>query len=277
MADTMPPVSDDGTQARRTRRVGAYAKLLANYASDDALMAAGEAAELLFVRGLAFCATSDADGYITDAQVERYVGAGMKDAMKRALRLCEVGVWQRVTGGFVVRSWLKIHESSVEKGRRRKADRERKARPDFQTDSDTQSVRIPDGSQAEDAPESLSLIHDRTGQDSATTQQSSPSLGEERPETLRALPASMPPLKWTTPSDARCTQHVGVADPGPCKGCRAAREREERQLEREQDKAQREADSRRINCDRCDGYNEVDPDTKLPTKRKCDHERRAAS
>lgn len=102
------------------------------------------------------------------------------------------------------------------------------------------------------------------------------SLGEERPETLRSVAASEPSPKLATPNDARCTRHAGVADPGPCKGCAAARERDERKLERERDQAQRDADARRLNCTRCDGYNVVDPDTKLPTKHKCDHERAAS-
>lgn len=150
------------------RRVGAYAKLLANYASDDAIIAAGEAAELLFVRGLAFCATSDSDGYITEGQLLRIVGAGMRDAPRRAARLVVEGLWEKLDGGYLVRSWVKIHETAEEKGRTRRKDRERKHHP------------IPDGIQMEHAPEStptlngaptdsLSLIHDRytTGQNSA--------------------------------------------------------------------------------------------------------------
>ncbi len=82
------------------RRVGAYGKLLANYASDDAIIAAGEAAELLFCRAIAFLATSDSDGYITDGQLVRVVGAGMKDAVKRARKLVEVGLWLRDGDGY---------------------------------------------------------------------------------------------------------------------------------------------------------------------------------
>jgi hypothetical protein len=128
----------------RRRRVGAYAKLLANYPSDDAIIEAGEKAELLFVRGLAFCASSDSDGYITDSQLVRVVGSGMTDAKKRAQTLVKVGVWQRVDGGYVVRSWLKIHESSEEKGYKRKTDRERKRAQNPQ-DVQPDSERNPSG------------------------------------------------------------------------------------------------------------------------------------
>lgn len=174
MAKSMPPV-DDGEAPKGQRRVGAYAKLLANYASDDAIIEAGESAELLFVRGLAFLATADSDGFITDAQVVRYVGAGMRDAAKRAQRLVKVGVWERVEGGYHVRSWLKIHESAVEKGRKRKADRERKARQ--AADSANDSARIPRGIQTEGVSESLLCSYvSREGdtEQSITSQDSAP-------------------------------------------------------------------------------------------------------
>lgn len=128
--------------------------MLANYAADDAIIAAGEHAELLYVRGLAFCATSDSDGYVTEAQVVRYIGAGMKDALKRAERLVECGLWVRADGGFQVRSWLRIHTSSEERGRARKLDRERKAAAPFRAESE----RNPSGIRREAAPDSLSLI-----------------------------------------------------------------------------------------------------------------------
>lgn len=266
MADTMPPSSDDGKQARR--RVGAYAKLLANYASDDAIIEAGEAAELLFVRGLAFCATSDADGFITDAQVVRYVGAGMKDALKRAERLAATGLWERLDGGYLVRSWTKIHETAADKGRRRKADRERKRKT---PDSEPPSETIPAGIHAEDAAESLSMTlqcSDTTPQGSATDG----SLGGERPEPLRAVPVTEPPLSSST--DARCTAHRGVANPGPCNGCRAARERAEAKASRAAEQIQREAEAAARNCTRCDGVRVVD-DQGNPTRKLCDHRRSA--
>lgn len=279
MTDTMPPPSDNGEGAKRLKRVGAYAKLLANYASDDAIIEAGEPAELLFVRGLAFCATSDADGYITDAQVVRYVGAGMRDALKRADRLAIVGLWKRVDGGYMVRAWTKIHETAEDKGRRRKADRERKRKDaipsDVDADSETTSARIPDGIHAEGAPESLSMNSAVTQQRNDTTAQDGSSLGGDRYETLRVVPATEPPQKLTSPEDARCTSHVGVAEPGPCKGCRAAREKAEKDVASDIERQRREDERAGRDCDECDGIWIVDPVTKLPTRRRCGHRRTA--
>lgn len=150
------------------RRLGAYAPLSAMYADDDAIIAAGEKAELLFVRSLAFCAgMPEQDGYITERQLERRVGAGMPDVSERAETLVREGLWERVDGGFIVRAWLKWNRSSEDLGRERKKDRDRKAakaeeirsvlgsevQPEPPTesgpDSDTLSERIPAGIQPE--------------------------------------------------------------------------------------------------------------------------------
>lgn len=111
----------------RPKSLGSYVPLSASYYLDDALMEAGEKAELLYVRGLAFCANADSDGFISYRQVTSVVGVGMRDTSARAARLVEVGVWEAVDGGYVVRSWLKWNRSAAEIGRARKQDRERKA------------------------------------------------------------------------------------------------------------------------------------------------------
>lgn len=255
MADTMPPASDTATKARR--RVGAYAKLLGNYASDDALIEAGEAAELLFVRGLAFCSTSDADGYITHAQVVRYVGAGMRDAAKRAERLADVGVWERHDGGYLVRSWTKIHETSEQKGRRRKQDRERKVIPlGIQTESET----TPDGILKTVGSEYVSLIQGTTEHD--TTEQVVGSLEGERPEILRPIPDSKLPT---------CSTHPNGDYDGPCGGCMRVRESRDKAEQR----TKTDAVERAKNCRVCEGMGFVLDDDKNPTRRKCEHRRSA--
>lgn len=269
---SIPPPGSDTTPEARRKRVGAYAKLLANYASDDAIIDAGEDAELLFVRGLAFCATSDADGYITDAQVTRYVGAGMRDAAKRARRLAEVGLWERVDGGYVVRSWLKIHDSTAEKGRQRAKDRERKKAA---ADSAASSERNPDGIQTEGSAESLSLIQSTavTQQRNDTTEQVDGSSRGDRPETLRAVAATDPPKGKPTSS---CTRHpYGNPDDEPCNGCKRDSEQKAKDAAKDAERAARAAEAAARGCTRCDGANVIDPDTKLPTKRKCDHRRSA--
>ena len=110
----------------RPKSLGSYVPLSASYYLDDAVMEAGERAELLFVRGLAFLAQADSDGFISNRQIS-VLGIGMRDASARAKRLVDVGLWQEVDGGYVVRSWLKWNKSAADIGRLRKQDRERKA------------------------------------------------------------------------------------------------------------------------------------------------------
>lgn len=107
------------------KRLGAYAKLSATYYRDDAVLAAGDAAEVLFCRSLAFCAEAGSDGYITDRQVV-VIGVGLKGLTKRVASLVTEGVWEKVDGGYVVRSWLKWNRSAEEAGMVRRKDRERK-------------------------------------------------------------------------------------------------------------------------------------------------------
>jgi hypothetical protein len=118
----MPPLNN------HVRRKGSFAPLSAHYYLDDALAQAGEAAELLYVRGLAFCAATLSDGFISDAQLPRGPGVGMRDAEKRAKKLVEVGAWVREDGGFRVRTWLTWNRSKQEILEAAETDRERKAR-----------------------------------------------------------------------------------------------------------------------------------------------------
>lgn len=113
----------------RVRRNGSYAPLSAHYYKDDAIAEAGERAELLYVRGLAFCADVLTDGFISDLQLIRFVGVGMADAKRRADRLGRAGLWIRddERGGWVVKSWDKWNQSLTEIKAKQKADAERKA------------------------------------------------------------------------------------------------------------------------------------------------------
>lgn len=130
----------------QVRRRGAYAPLAATYFTDDDVMEAGEEAELLFVRGLAFCAGNPAsDGYITDKQVSRVIGAGMGDLAERVQQLVSVGLWERLPGGYAVRSWLKWNKSAEEMGRFRARDRDRKsAKSDTEQASDDKAEPDPE-------------------------------------------------------------------------------------------------------------------------------------
>ena len=113
------------------RRNGSFAPLSAHYYDDDAIIAAGERAEVLYTRSLAFAARKPADGFISDLQLTTFRLPGVR---ARAARLCEVGLWERVeddllgTGsGYRIRSWLKHNASKaeIEEKQRKDADRKR--------------------------------------------------------------------------------------------------------------------------------------------------------
>lgn len=144
----------------KVRRLGSFAPLSASAWTDDALAEAGEAAELLFYRALSFSAHVLRDGFVTDHQLVRMVGHGMRDAKKRADRLCAVGLWVREDGGYRVRSWLKWNRSRTEIEDLQRKDAGRKASggasPTGKRDtSDSDSARTPNGIQPESESDTL--------------------------------------------------------------------------------------------------------------------------
>ncbi len=112
------------------KRNGSYAPLSAHYYKDDAIALAGERSELLYVRGLAFCADILKDGFISDVQLARFPGVGMTGLQKRANTLVEVGLWERVDGGYWVKGWSKWNLTMAEIRERQQKDSTRKARSD---------------------------------------------------------------------------------------------------------------------------------------------------
>lgn len=141
----------------RAKSLGPYTPLAENYYLDDAILEAGEHAELLFLRCLSYLASGTTDGYISELQMRHAVGVSLRAVPKRVEKLVEVGLLVRVDGGFVVRSYLKWNKSAEEIGRYRKQDRDRKARK--QAEVDPNSDRNPGGVQPDSAPH-FTALHD---------------------------------------------------------------------------------------------------------------------
>lgn len=110
----------------KVRRRGAYAPLSATYYEDDAIVEAGEKSELLYLRGLAFCAGHPTDGFISDAQINRFVGSGMDELESRKAQLVATNLWVLVPGGILVRAWTKWNKTCAETGFELAKDRDRK-------------------------------------------------------------------------------------------------------------------------------------------------------
>ncbi|TFB96548.1 MULTISPECIES: hypothetical protein [unclassified Cryobacterium] len=132
----------------RPKSNGPYAPLSATYYRDDAILAAGEQAELLFVRCLAFLADSASDGYITDRQMRLVVGMGMRNVSGRCARLVELGLLTCIDDAYLVRGWLKWNKSTDEIGKYLKRDRERKSAV-----KGDNSARNDDGIRTDSAPQ----------------------------------------------------------------------------------------------------------------------------
>ena len=135
----------------RPKSKGAYVPLAAQYFMDDAILEAGPDAELLFVRMLSFLASIPSDGFITDRQVA-IVAGGLRAPQRRVQALLNVGLIEQVSGGFLVRSWLKWNRSADEVGKLLAKDRERKARKHAEEAGN--SERNPDGIRADSSPQS---------------------------------------------------------------------------------------------------------------------------
>lgn len=122
------------------RKPGAYAPLSAHYADDEAIMQAGEAAELLYLRMLAYAArTPLTEGWISEAVMVSRLGfredvreTVREDVRELALsrrieRLREAGLITRDGTGYQIASWLRWNKSAAEMGKERARDRKRKA------------------------------------------------------------------------------------------------------------------------------------------------------
>lgn len=116
------------------KRPGIYAPLSAHYFDDEAIMEAGEHAELMFVRMLAFAArTPTTEGHLSRAVCLTRLGIVSSEndpetyPEKRLERLRETGLVTATDTGFQINSWLRWNPSSEQLGRERSRDRERKA------------------------------------------------------------------------------------------------------------------------------------------------------
>ena len=98
-------------------------KLAANYADDPKIVAAGEQAELLFVRALAYCAREETAGLVSKNLVKRLTPS---NANRRAATLVKVGLWVEVEDGYQIKRWADWQSELDALAARRRSDRDRK-------------------------------------------------------------------------------------------------------------------------------------------------------
>jgi hypothetical protein len=185
----------------KVRGRGSYAPLSAHAYKDDALAEAGESAELLYYRALSFAADVLRDGLVTDSQLIRLVGHGMRDAKKRADRLCAVGLWVREEKGYRIRSWLKWNRSVSEINHLKEKDAGRKAGTGAvpigqDAMSDSESERNPNGIHAESERSGSGVVngfHTPTPDTTPESDTESATTGSARKRAARRLPDGWQP------------------------------------------------------------------------------------
>lgn len=215
-----------------------------------------------------YCKAEKTDGHVPFEIVGKLCYPdGLKLGLRDADRLVDVGLAERTDTGYFFGKFLKRNKSKAEI--EALAEKKAEAGRIGGKASGLSRKGEADGKHPASSPRSHT---DTPTHRTPDTSSSDPSLSGDRLVTLHAVPATEHPP--TTPTEARCTGHRGVADPGPCKGCRAERERAERLV-----RADTEAEARRLEaaaraCTACDGTWIVD-DQQLPTRRKCDHRRTA--
>lgn len=131
----------------QVRRNGPYAPLSAFYADDDAIAALDEVeddrSELLFVRGIAFCARDPKlNGGISavalrTGRVLRRKPVKGRDIIYHAEQLVKVQLWTPDSTGYRITKWAKWNRTAEEIQAVREADAARK-RPGRGTDSATE-------------------------------------------------------------------------------------------------------------------------------------------
>lgn len=220
--------------------------------------------------GMWSLAGSYAGQYVTEGFVPEWFVSSWPNGRKLAAALVAAGMWSPGVrdgeAGWYFHDWSHYQPSKEEVDRERAHNRERQkrfrekraeARRNGVTNDVTSSVTNAVSNGTPSRP------------DPSRPEQGVTQLGGERPETLRSVGATRP-----TPNEARCTAHIGVADPGPCRGCGRERERIERQIQRDTEQQRQATERAAIACTRCDGVWITDEHGQ-PTRRKCDHRRTA--
>lgn len=107
------------------RQLPLWYRMAAGYYKDDAVITAGEAAEVLFVRALGYSKEQDTDGFISTNALPWIVKTKAK---QRVVALVAAGLWVEVDGGWRISNWALWQETREQIEANREAARERAKR-----------------------------------------------------------------------------------------------------------------------------------------------------
>lgn len=102
-----------------------FVKLFTRYYLDVAILRAGEAAEVLFIRGLAYSGDQESDGFIPEEALKSLATSRGK---ARVSALVREGLWEVVDGGWQIPGWAKHQITKAQLDANRESGRQRVAR-----------------------------------------------------------------------------------------------------------------------------------------------------
>ena len=100
-----------------------WVKLDDNFAGHRKVLAAGLEAAWLHIEGLCYCAQQETDGAILDAALVKLTQFSKPKAERLAVRLVEVGLWERNGTGYAIHDYLEYNPSKKELEARREIKR----------------------------------------------------------------------------------------------------------------------------------------------------------
>jgi hypothetical protein len=120
-----------------------FVKLKTTYYNDLAVRAAGEQAEVLFTRGLAFAGEQETDGFIPSWAPAALTSS---KATARVNALVREGLWTKVDGGWHITGWDKHQVSKAEVETKRELGRLRQAKHREKTKQSRVTERVTNAS-----------------------------------------------------------------------------------------------------------------------------------
>lgn len=191
-----------------------WVKLATRYYDDAAIEGMDDAAEVMFVRGLARAGELELAGYIPSSSLPKLTRRRRYETLVE--QLVASGLWSRVDGGVQVSRWADWQDALDDLARRRTADRERQRRRRERAKSESRD----NGHVSRDvtAPE-LEVEKEPKG-------------GSAKTDGWRSTP-DPPSFEEDQEPETRCAKHRRSAKPPSCGECADARKANNRwQIER---------------------------------------------
>jgi hypothetical protein len=180
-----------------------WVKLDDQFADHPKIAAAGPLASWLHVCGLCYCARFLTDGFIPNGQIRKL--ADLDNTVELADKLVEVGIWEKVEGGYQIHDYLEYNPSREQVLATRQARAEAGAVGGQQAAaSKAQAKAKQNAKQMPEQNESKSLPHTR----SHTRSQSQSDTQSDTPESDGADAPSLPPE--TQQALAECLEAFGA-------------------------------------------------------------------